>query len=217
MQWYFAKKGVQSGPVSLEDLRSKLASGELRFSDMVWSDGMSDWKPASEIVELTSAPTFGGAPPIPVSPGVFTAAAYPMGQQGRSSGLATASIICGIFSLLGLIFCFGGVVGVAAVICGHLALAEIKKSGDTLKGYGKAIAGLVMGYVSLLLMLLGLILFSLFVTLMKSSDLGKQFREQIRLQQEADRAAIEDVKRELEWVPEPKEPPIVEPGVEAYD
>lgn len=76
MQWYYSKNGTQLGPVGEHDLRSKLASGEISQTDLVWRDGMADWLPAAKVPELavvsaavvppvTSA---GGFPPTPQSP-----------------------------------------------------------------------------------------------------------------------------------------------------
>ena len=59
-----------------------------------------------------------------------------------STGLATASLICGIGSIF-----LGPLGGIPAVITGHLALGKIKKSGGTLQGRGLAITGLILGYV----------------------------------------------------------------------
>lgn len=56
MQWYFSKNGTQLGPVSLDELRAKLASGEVTGADMVWREGFPDWRRASEIQELMVAP-----------------------------------------------------------------------------------------------------------------------------------------------------------------
>jgi len=53
--------------------------------------------------------------------------------------MAIASLICGC-----LFFLFP--VPVAAIVLGHLALSEIRKSAGKLKGQGMAIAGLVLGY-----------------------------------------------------------------------
>jgi len=49
-EWYYSQAGRQEGPVSLAGLKAKAADGTLnpRF-DMVWSQGMSDWKPAGEV------------------------------------------------------------------------------------------------------------------------------------------------------------------------
>jgi type IV pilus assembly protein PilA len=61
----------------------------------------------------------------------------------QKSGKATASLICG------LVFFFWPLTALAAVILGHLALSEIKKSAGRLAGQGMALAGLVLGYIGL--------------------------------------------------------------------
>lgn len=64
MQWYYAKNGVQLGPIGIDELKSKIASGEVGAGDMVWRDGMPDWRKASEVQELAVV----SAAPQPVSP-----------------------------------------------------------------------------------------------------------------------------------------------------
>lgn len=61
----------------------------------------------------------------------------------RSSGLAIASLIC---SLSSLITCIGWLPG---IICGHMAKARIRRN-PALKGAGLATAGLVLGYLILI-------------------------------------------------------------------
>ncbi|HSC46181.1 MAG TPA: DUF4190 domain-containing protein [Candidatus Acidoferrum sp.] len=61
----------------------------------------------------------------------------------EKSGKATASLVCGV------IFFMWPLTAVAAVILGHLALSEIKKSAGRLAGQGMAIAGLVLGYIGI--------------------------------------------------------------------
>jgi len=70
------------------------------------------------------------APP-PVSP-------PPMGAP-QTSGKAIASLICGC-----LFFFFPA--AIVAIVLGHLALSEIRKSAGWLKGQGIATVGLVLGY-----------------------------------------------------------------------
>ena len=65
-------------------------------------------------------------------------------RRPQTSGLCVASLILG---LLG--FC-GGVTSLPAVICGHLGLGKIKRSGGQLGGTGLAIAGLITGYLCLI-------------------------------------------------------------------
>jgi type IV pilus assembly protein PilA len=62
----------------------------------------------------------------------------PAGEQ-ITSGKAIASLIMGILVFIPFS-------AVAAIILGHLALSEIRKSAGRLKGQGLATAGLVLGY-----------------------------------------------------------------------
>jgi Domain of unknown function (DUF4190) len=45
---------------------------------------------------------------------------------------------------------------IPAVICGHIARAKIRKSGGTLGGRGIAVAGLILGYIALVLGVMGI-------------------------------------------------------------
>jgi hypothetical protein len=65
-----------------------------------------------------------------------------------TNGLAIASMVCGI---LGVVTCyFGGLFGLPAVICGHMAISAIRQSPLPMGGRGMAIAGLVTGYLGIL-------------------------------------------------------------------
>lgn len=55
MEWHYAKNGKQEGPVDTATLQSKLQTGELAPTDLVWKEGMAEWKPAGEVPELTVA------------------------------------------------------------------------------------------------------------------------------------------------------------------
>jgi type IV pilus assembly protein PilA len=58
----------------------------------------------------------------------------------ETSGKAIVSLICGLLFFIPLLF-------IAAIVFGHLALSEIRKSAGRLKGEGIAVAGLVLGYM----------------------------------------------------------------------
>jgi hypothetical protein len=66
---------------------------------------------------------------------------YPV-PQPPTSGVAVASLICGIAEFFTL-----GIAAVPAVILGHVARANIKRTGE--RGDGLAIAGLVLGYLGI--------------------------------------------------------------------
>jgi Domain of unknown function (DUF4190) len=73
--------------------------------------------------------------------------AQPYRLEPPTDGKAMASMIFGIVGML----CFWGVLGIPAVILGHLGRASISKSMGRLKGEGMATAGLVMGYLNIVL------------------------------------------------------------------
>jgi hypothetical protein len=56
-------------------------------------------------------------------------------------------MVLGILSLT----CFGILAAIPAVILGHIAKSNIRKSGGRLAGDGKATAGLILGYISIAL------------------------------------------------------------------
>lgn len=96
-------------------------------------------------------PAAGAAVPGPASPmspmsprmsAPITPAGY--GQEAKTDGKATASMILGVLSIT----CFWILAGIPAIILGHLAKSSIAKSMGRLKGDGMATAGLVMGYLS---------------------------------------------------------------------
>ena len=67
----------------------------------------------------------------------------------KRCGFATASLVLGIAAFL---TCFFGVFpAIAAVICGHVARSKIRKSPGMIRGNGVAMAGLVLGYVYIVL------------------------------------------------------------------
>jgi hypothetical protein len=126
MQISLQDKGQPIGPFSLEQVRQGLASGVYKPSDLAWYEGAPGWVPLSSIPG-TDLSVF------PYSLGLVS--------QPKTSVLAIWSLVLGILSIMCL-----GLPGIPAVICGHIALSKIKKSGGTETGGGLAIAGLITGY-----------------------------------------------------------------------
>ncbi len=93
-----------------------------------------------------------GYPPPGYVPAGYPPPGYPQGYSAtpytvaagvpQSNGLATASLILGICSIL-----FGILTAIPAVITGHIALNRIKANPALADSRGQAIAGLVLGYV----------------------------------------------------------------------
>lgn len=84
---------------------------------------------------------------LPAQPAPAAAAAT---QHPAPSALAIVSLIAGICGL----FFFGSLI---AVICGHIARANIRDSHGMQTGDGMALGGLVLGYIGLGMTLLALV------------------------------------------------------------
>jgi len=63
--WYHAHDGEQQGPMSLDALRRLIDQGSVLPADLVWSPGMADWLPASQVPQL-ARPAIAPAPVAPV-------------------------------------------------------------------------------------------------------------------------------------------------------
>lgn len=54
-RWHFAQNDTQKGPVSFDELKAIIASGNLDAADLVWTDGMKEWVPAQSIAGLVAS------------------------------------------------------------------------------------------------------------------------------------------------------------------
>lgn len=152
-QWYYGSSAGQHGPVAEDEVRAMIASGGIGPETLVWREGMPSWQP------LQHMPEFNGQAGAYLAPSYVGAPGYYPGAPVRNSGLAIASMVCGI---VGYLTCyFVGVFGIPAVICGHMALNRIASSPFPVAGRGMAIAGLILGYLGILITL-GVILFFFF-------------------------------------------------------
>jgi len=160
MHFYILRGGEQLGPFSPEEARQRLANGEFQLTDLAWAEGLADWVPLSALpgfapVRPLEHPSI-SVPPMPPER-VLPAARQPPSQAPgamrravRPSGLAIASLVCGLFSIFLL-------PAIAAIICGHKARSVAKKSLGTIGGSGMALAGIIMGYAGAAAVLLGVI------------------------------------------------------------
>jgi len=132
IQWYYGKEDDRVGPLTERELKALIRSGAVKPTDWVWRAGMDNWAPASDVPDLWEEPPIGTIPMDRAEP--------------TTSPLAIASLVC---SLLGFMCCF--ITALAGVICGHVALGQIKREPHLYKGRELALAGLILGYIALAL------------------------------------------------------------------
>ena len=80
-------------------------------------------------------------------------------NERKTSPLAIVSLIAGILGWTLLPFL--GSIG--AIITGHMARGEIRRSNGSLDGDGMAMVGLVLGWLSIILTILGILFIFLFL------------------------------------------------------
>jgi hypothetical protein len=153
MQIHVARDGKQLGIFSLEEINRQLAAGTLSPSDQAWYEGAAGWAALSTVPGVTAVVP-GSAQ---ISPAPLAAPMAPAPQR-KTEPLAIMSLVFGGIGLCG--FCCGLFLAaaVAGVVCGHLALSKIKANPE-LEGHGLAVAGMVIGYVAIGILLIKVLFF----------------------------------------------------------
>jgi len=97
-------------------------------------------------------------PPYPDSP--YAQSPYAQASGGQQYPAAAPTNVLAIVALVSAFF-----IPIAGVVCGHIALGQIKRTGEN--GRGLALAGLIIGYVftALIVLLIVLVLIVPFVIL----------------------------------------------------
>jgi hypothetical protein len=144
MQIFVTKDGRQSGPFSIDEIKAQLAAGSLTPADYGWHEGLAEWQTLGALAPFAvNNPPPAGPPKAQPKERRSSPSAN---DSRKASRLAITSMVLGICSY---VLCLSILTGIPAIICGHGALGKIKRTRARLSGRGMAIAGLVMGYVSL--------------------------------------------------------------------
>ena len=83
------------------------------------------------------------------------APAYGQPTGAKTNVLAIVSLIA---SIAGIVIAWG-IGSIVGIICGHISLSQIKKTGE--EGRGMAVAGLIVGYIGLALAILSVIIIAI--------------------------------------------------------
>jgi hypothetical protein len=155
--WFYARASQRYGPVALQELKAFLMAGTLQIDDLVWTAGMADWVPAREVPGMFPGSTATRKIDLDGEAARGASGTYggDFGFSGpRAAPMAVASLVLG---LLGL-FPFWFLGSILAIVFGHVALRQIQQSQGRLTGRGMALAGLIMGYTAVIVIVVSAIL-----------------------------------------------------------
>jgi uncharacterized membrane protein len=140
--------GMRAASVDRERAVDVLKAGfaEGRLSQDEYNDRMGRAYSARTYGELALLTGDLPAGPIPIpAPPPWQAQgqgqAWPPSTASHTNGTATAALILGFLEFFTM-----GLTAIPAIICGHIARSQIRRTGE--QGDGMAVAGLVLGYLA---------------------------------------------------------------------
>jgi hypothetical protein len=153
-EWYYSHDGQRHGPVSFDELKPLVVSGQLLSTDLVWKQGMPNWALANTVCDFSNVP-----PPFPSTrraalehpdySGTPQVRHQTMAENsGSSTALIAAGYICGGLSL----FLLPPALGLAGIVCGIVNLVR-ERTGHGIAqiviSVTCAIFGMIIGYASM--------------------------------------------------------------------
>lgn len=143
-QWYCSSQGQPYGPVEEAVVLDWIRQGRLKPTDLVWTQGMSQWQPLATIPQFF-VPT---PPPLP-----YSAAAYsPMIASHRGALIL-------VMGLLSWFFCF--IFGIIGWSMGSTDLKKMKQGQMDPSGKGLTMAGYVLSIVHIAIVIVALAVFAI--------------------------------------------------------
>lgn len=184
MNWFYSPDDDRRLEVTEAEFEALLRERAIQPHMLVWREGMDQWRPAGEVrpEAFTEVPgNAAGALPQPPPPALTPlppavpppvppespAAPPPVPPlDAPTDSHAVFSLVCGVVALVsaagGFCLCCAHVgtvgFGLAAVILGHLSHRRLQGHEPLVRGREYALAGMVLGYVSLGLFVLGITL-----------------------------------------------------------
>lgn len=147
------------GPVSAEEVRRWILDRRLYANSLIRAETATEWKP------LSSFPEFSGL--LSVSPlGAISSGTQSLLPVQQSNSMAVSGLVCSCLSLICCGWC--APVGILGIVFSSIGLAQANRD-PARSGKGLAIAGIIIGIISLLgtLFALGLGLFGNLLEAMK--------------------------------------------------
>jgi hypothetical protein len=133
------------GPVSADEVRLWITQRRLQGTSLARAEGTTDWKPLSLLPEFSS--TLASVMPAAAIP------AQVAPQASSNNGMAVMGLICGIAAWPATCCCYGFPFNVLGIVFSAIALAQLRHSHGAPGGRGMAMAGLVLSFVQLALLM----------------------------------------------------------------
>lgn len=184
MTYHVARNNQQLGTFSKDEILSRYSSGAILPTDLVWTDGMATWEPASKIFGAPVAPAGGGvdapstpppfaappitgvATPIPPEAGGNVTAASPLPVEQRPANNMVLAIVGTVLNVLSCNF-FGMICSIIAIVMSSQVNQKFDR-GDVLGARSSAKTGKILGWVGIGLFVLGIIVTILAVRMMET-------------------------------------------------
>jgi len=142
-QWYYARDGEETGPVTMETIQLLASTGQLTVDDYLWTDGMPEWAAAGDVPGVFADPYAASPASEPHDRTVSAVASAGGGSGSQIAPMAVASFVLGLLGT-SILYFMGSIL---AIVFGHIALKQIQESDEKLGGRGLAISGLILGYL----------------------------------------------------------------------
>ena len=84
-EWFYARGDQKQGPVSSAELGQLARSGKLLRTDLIWKEGMSQWRPAGESAKLFEGVTSPEPSPSNVAPPPSESATVAFGDRAKAA------------------------------------------------------------------------------------------------------------------------------------
>lgn len=120
MNYHIARDGQQLGVFSDLDVSSRLRAGELRTTDLCWTEGMSEWRPLGSVPAFSTVQM---APPPPASVPGYGAPPQDIFQRTSNPYAAPASVLPtvvqdgAVLATLGQRFGAAALDGIITLVC----------------------------------------------------------------------------------------------------
>jgi flagellar basal body-associated protein FliL len=150
---YVYKNEQQLGPFDESQISEALSRGEFSSEDLAWKEGLNGWVMLGDLLQNTQKMTAPAEERPPVYSNLTPQSISDSGAHiqtivvNKNEPLSIWALVLGILSLVSVLL--GFIPGIPAVICGHLGLSRIKRQ-PFLGGRGMAIAGLITGYLGIM-------------------------------------------------------------------